>query len=123
MKTSVTFITFMLLATLMLSGGCGSQSTIGTPAAADTPAVPLADVLASPADYNGKTVVLLGTLAAQCQALCDFTYKEKNQSVTIHMESGKKAPRMKSGSQLRVTASVLQGERQTVFTALGLERL
>ncbi len=122
MKTSFTSITIMLLATLMLAG-CGNGKTTGSPESADTLAVPLADVLANPAEYNGKTVVLQGTLSAQCPALCDFTYKEKNQSVTIYMESGKKAPRMKSGSQIRVTASVLQGERQTVFTALGLELL
>ncbi len=113
----------LMLATTLVLTGCGDKKTIGTPASADTPAVSLAEILAQPADYDGKTVVLLGTLAAQCPSLCDFTFRDNNQSVTIYMEDGKKAPRMPVGSPIRVTTSILQGERQIVFTARGLERL
>lgn len=111
----------VLLFSVMAFTGCGGRKITGSPAVADTPAVPLSEILANPASYSGKTVVLDGQISSVCVSLCDFTYKEKNQSVVINMDSGIKVPRVKTGTRVRVTASVLHGEVQTVFTALGLE--
>ena len=107
---------------LLLLAACGGNKTVGHPAPAETAAVPLADVLASPEAYDGRTVVLRGTLTGLCAELCDFTYTEGGRSVTIFMGSDK-APRVPVGQPVRVTASVHKGEQQTVLTAVGLEVL
>jgi len=61
-------------------------------------------------------------LTGQCAALCDFTYTEGRQSVTIFMGKDK-PPKIKVGQPVRVTATVHQGEQQLVLTAQGLELL
>ncbi len=111
----------VLLGSIMVFTGCGGRKVTGTPAAADTPAVTLSEILVNPAAYSGKTVVLVGQISSVCASQCDFTYNEKSQSVVIYMDSTIKAPRVKTGTSVRVTASVLHGDVQTVFTALGLE--
>ncbi len=121
MKTKTTWMAMTVAAGLILAG-CGGMQTVGTPAGADTPATSLAAVLASPEKYAGQTVVLKGTLAAQCAALCDFTYAEDGRSVMIYTPDPK-PPRIQNGQPVRVTATVHKGEQQVIITATGLELL
>lgn len=112
----------LVFAAFAFAAGCGRTKTVGTPAAADTPATPLAKVLATPEKYDGQTVVLQGVLAAQCASLCDFTYAEGDQSVMI-FTGDPKPPKIKAGQPVRVTVQVYQGEEQVVLNAQGLEIL
>ncbi len=121
MKTKWIGIVILAGAAIGLAG-CGGTKTVGTPAKADTPATPLAAILAAPEKYDGQTVVLNGVLAAQCASLCDFTYAEGNQSVTV-FTGDPKPPKIHAGQPVRVTASVHKGEEQVVITAKGLEIL
>ena len=111
----------MFLCVLTLAA-CGGKKTIGTPAPVDAAPVPLTKILDEPAAYDGKTVVLRGILTGQCSSLCDFTYTEGRQSVTVYM-SDPKPPRIKAGQPVRVTVTVHKGERQVIITATGLELL
>lgn len=111
-----------LICAASIAVSCRGSRSVGEPAPADTPAVPLAAILESPETYDGRTVVLRGTLTGQCASLCDFTYTEGGRSVTVFM-GNVKAPRIPTGRPVRVTAVVHQGERQVVFTAAGLEVL
>ena len=112
----------VLIGSALLLVGCGGTTTVGHPAAPDTPAVPLREVLASPDVYDGRTVVLRGTLTGLCADRCEFTYTEDGTSVTIYMSSAK-APRVPVGQPVRVTAKVHKGKQQVVITAVGLEVL
>lgn len=110
-----------LLAGVMLAlAGCDATTTVGTPARSDTPATPLAEVLAAPEKYDGQTVVLKGVLTAQCASRCDFTYTEGNRSITIFTEDPK-PPKIQAGQPIHVTAKVHNGESQVILTATGLE--
>lgn len=112
----------LLGAAILLSACSGRKSTVGAPASGDVTPVPLATVLSAPADYDGKQVVLRGIVTAQCAALCDFTYSEGGDPVTVYMDADK-APRMQAGQPVRVTALVHKGEEKVVFTAVGVEVL
>ncbi len=121
MKTKATGLVLAVAAAL-IAAGCGGTKTVGTPAKADMPATPLAAVLEAPETYDGQTVVLKGTLEAQCAALCDFTYSENGRSVTVYTPDPK-PPRIQGGQPVRVTATVHKGEQQVILTATGLELL
>jgi len=108
------------IAFLTLLTACGRPKSSGTPAPADTPAVPLATLLASPADYDGQTVVLRGRVSSQCAALCDFVYSEGASTISIHTDS-ENTPKLASGQRVRATVAVHHGERQVVLNAVGLE--
>jgi hypothetical protein len=110
----------VVICAMMGLTACSGNRTVGQPAAADVTPTPLAEILASPEAFDGQTVVLKGILTGQCASLCDFTYTEGRQSVTVFMGSVK-APRIPVGRPVRVTASVHHGESQVVLTALGLE--
>jgi hypothetical protein len=112
-----------LLGSLLLAAsGCGKAVTVGTPAAASTPATPLAAILETPEKFEGQTVVLKGRVEAQCPARCDFTYAEGGQSVTV-FTGDPKPPKIQSGRAIRVTAQIHKGDKQVVITAKGLEIL
>jgi uncharacterized protein YdeI (BOF family) len=121
MKTSV-WLSIILVAAACAAAGCGGRKAVGTPAKADTEATPLASIMEAPEAYDGQTVVLKGVLSAQCPSLCDFTYAEGNQSVTVYTGEPK-PPKVQPGQPVRVTALVHKGKEQVVFTARGLEIL
>jgi uncharacterized protein YdeI (BOF family) len=121
MKTKAAWLVPALAAAL-IAAGCGGTKTVGTPAGKDTPATSLAAVLEAPETYDGQTVVLKGTLEAQCAALCDFTYSENGRSVTVYTPDPKPS-RIQGGQPVRVTATVHKGEQQVILTATGLELL
>jgi hypothetical protein len=120
MKNSVLATLFVM--SMFFITACSTGGTVGTPAPVDVAPTPLADVLAQPADFDGRTIVLRGILSTQCSSLCDFSFTEKTQSVTIFM-GALKPPRINPGQPLRVTTQVHNGEKQVVFTTIGLEIL
>ena len=122
MKKTRILVVLLVSAAFALAAGCGGSKTVGTPAAAGTPATSLAEVLAAPEKYDGQTVVLQGVLAAQCAALCDFTYAEGNQSAMI-FAGDPKPPKIPAGQPVRVTVQVHKGEEQVVLNAQGIEIL
>lgn len=112
----------MVAGTALMVAGCGGTRTVGTPAARNAAATPLAAVLDAPEKYDGQTVVLKGVLEKQCAAQCDFTYSEDGRTVTVYTPDPK-PPKMQGGQPVRVTASVHKGEQQVIITAKGLEIL
>lgn len=122
MKTTRMMAVLTASAAFTFAAGCGGTKTVGIPAEAGTKATPLAEVLDAPEKYDGQTVVLQGVLAAQCAALCDFTYAEGTRSAMI-FTGDPKPPRIQAGQPVRVTVQVHKGEEQVVLNAQGLELL
>jgi hypothetical protein len=119
-KTAV--LTIITAASLFLIGACtdaGSGRKLGAAIPGDLPVVRLADVQAAPADYNGKKVVMKGTVSAQCPSLCEFTFKD-GVSATLIFPEGFKLPKLKVGKPVTLYAQVTSGSENVVVSALGL---
>ncbi len=109
-----------LLAAACLSTSCGRQPSSGDPAPTETAPTPLTAVLDSPAEFDGKIVVLDGRVSSQCPSRCDLVFAEGASTVSIHTDA-ETTPRIPTGRRVRVTAAVHNGERQVVLNAVGLE--
>ena len=82
--------------------------------------VKLASVVENPADYDGKTIVLKGTVSSICGSRCHFIFQDGVHTVAVYPR-GFKLPKMKRGDAVTVYTEVIAGEGQTVYTALGLQ--
>jgi hypothetical protein len=113
------FVKLLVSSSVVLAlAGCRSTKTVGVPAPLSVQPVPLQQLLDNPAQYHGQVVVLEGVVSGQCGSLCEFFYSEKKRSATILM-GDLKAVRIKTGTPVRVTVRVFNGERQAVLTAVG----
>ncbi|MBN1128369.1 MAG: hypothetical protein JXA71_05250 [Chitinispirillaceae bacterium] len=108
-----------LVSCILLFFGCKTKD-LGAAIPADAPQVKLAQVMASPAEYNGKKVVMKGIVSAQCPSLCEFTYKEGTHS-TLIFPQGFKFPKLPLGKPVTLFAEVTSGTGQVVVTAHGLK--
>jgi hypothetical protein len=113
-----TFLFVLCCAALLGIAGCSRETTVGNPEPKSTAPVALQEIYANPALFHEKTVVLKGVVTGQCGALCEFTYTEKGRSAVIFM-GALKAPRIKTGTPVRLSAKVFSGEKQVVLTATG----
>lgn len=114
----ISAILFLQAALLLFSCKSGD---LGAAPPDNTPSVKLADILASPADYHGKKVVLHGIVSAQCPSLCEFTYKEGTLSTLVYPQ-GFKFPKLDIGKPVTLYSEITNGTGQVVVTALGLRR-
>jgi len=102
------------------SGESGGGLHLGEIVPETAPVVKLADVLAAPVDYDGKKIVLQGTVVSQCASLCDFSFQDGARNITVYPK-GFKLPQLERGKPVTVYAEVIKGEGQVVFSLLGLE--
>jgi hypothetical protein len=112
----------VMMAFVFLLGSCGDAGSgrkLGAAIPEGQPVVRLADVLATPADYNGKMVVMKGIVSAQCPSLCEFTFKEGINTTLIFPE-GFRLPKLKKGRPVTLYARITSGSENVVVTALGL---
>lgn len=102
---------------LFLLSSCGSkEQTLGEIPSGEV--ISLASVISSPEEFHEKTITLEGIVSAQCGNRCEFTFTEGTNSVKIYM-GDIKAPLIQSGSPVKVTADVFNGEKKAVLTARG----
>jgi hypothetical protein len=99
---------------------CSGDKPLGATIPADAPQATLAAIIAAPADYNGKKVVMNGIVSAQCPSLCEFTYKEGVQS-TLVFPQGFKFPKLKTGRPVTLYAEITAGSGSVVVSALGIQ--
>lgn len=121
-RTLIQVSAVVLLTTAVgLLSGCGKKagSQLGVDIPAGAPVVKLADVMSSPADYNGKQVVIKGRISGQCPSLCEFFMKEGPHQATI-FPKGYKFPKFETGSPVTVYAAVTAGAQNVVLNALGV---
>lgn len=101
--------------------GCSENGkiTLGQAIPANSDITKLTDILASPAQFTGKTVVLKGVISGQCPSLCEFFYKEGVQQATVFPQ-GFKFPKLPTGKPVTVYAQITAGEENVVVSALGI---
>ncbi len=119
--TPFLFAAPLALVLLLTSAPAQAGRLLGTAAPSNAPQARLAAILADPARYHEKSVVLRGTVSAQCASLCEFTFQDGPHKSLIYPQ-GFKLPKLKKGEPVRLYARVTAGERNVVLTALGLER-
>ena len=96
-----------------------AELRLGVDIPADEPATALADVMANPAEFNGRTVVMKGIVTGQCASLCEFFFRDGMHTATIYPQ-GFKFPRLKRNSPVTIYTQVISGQENVVFSALGL---
>lgn len=109
----------MLSIALLFTTSCSGEKNLGSAPSASDSRTPLMEILDNPSKFHNKTVVMQGVLTGQCASLCDFTFTERNQPVNIFMGEVK-APRIQTGTPVRVKVHVHAGEKQVIFTTLGM---
>ena len=122
-KNALNFVCAFFICAAFTVMGCGGQEKglrLGERVPETGTLVKLADVLDAPADYNGKNIVLQGTVASQCAALCDFKFQDGSKNITVYPK-GFKLTKLETGKPVTIYAEVIKGEGQTVFSLLGLE--
>lgn len=109
------FIAFLAVFTI----GCGDKGeTYGAHTPSKSDVISLSEVISSPDKYHKKDITVKGIVDGQCGSRCEFFFRENNDVVPIYMGEIK-APLIKKGTPVIVTASVYKGKGQTVLTAKG----
>jgi len=110
----------IILLFIIFLSACSKQE--GIPAIpSGMQAVKLGDVLSNPVAYDGKKILLVGTVGNFCATSgCHFTFQDSGESIDIYPK-GFKLPKLRKGQALKVYAEVKAGEKKTVISALGLE--
>ncbi len=108
-------ITLVLVALLM---ACKKEEqTFGEPISTKS-VMTLTNLLETPEKFHDKVITLKGRVDGQCGNRCEFTFRDKNSSVTIYM-GDIKAPQIQKGTPITVSAQVFNGEKQMILTAKG----
>ncbi|MBL8026158.1 MAG: hypothetical protein JNL74_07095 [Fibrobacteres bacterium] len=101
--------------------GCSKGgTTLGGAIPGDAEKVLLKDLLAEPAKWNGKKVLLHGVVSGQCGSLCDFNLKDGSSVVTVFPE-GYELPKLEIGRMADVYALITAGEERVVVSAIGIQ--
>lgn len=109
---------FLLL--ILFLSACARNESI-PPIPPGMQATNLVDVINNPAAYDGKKVLLVGSVGNFCATSgCHFTFQDSGETIDIYPK-GFKLPKLKKGQALKVYAEVKAGEKKVVISALGLE--
>ncbi len=119
--SSFLFAASLAAAVLLGPGLAEARKSLGSAIPADAPRARLAAILAAPARYHEKAVVLRGTVNSQCASLCEFTFQDGPNKSLIYPQ-GFKLPKLRKGETVTLYARVTAGKENVVLTALGLER-
>jgi hypothetical protein len=111
----------LALALLLVPQLAEARKALGAAIPANAQSATLSAVLATPARFHDKAVVLRGTVNAQCASLCEFTFQDGPHKSLIYPQ-GFKLPKLRKGEAVTLYARVTAGEQNVVLTALGLER-
>ena len=117
----MTRLIFVTCAVVLVTGCNKSDGSLhlGVDIPANAETVTLASIIDNPVAYNGKHVVLKGTISGQCPALCEFFLQDGIHRATIFPQ-GYKFPKLTAGKPVTVYAQVTSGQGQVVFSALGV---
>jgi hypothetical protein len=118
-KLTGSVIVSLCIAASVFLTGCGGTQSLGAGIPADQPVVSLADVLESPAGYDGKMFVVKGKVTSQCVMLCDFVITDGSRSATIYSQDFK-FPKLAVGKPVTVYVQATAGER-LILSALGMQ--
>ena len=79
-------------------------------------------VLQEPGKYDGKNVLLKGTVEAVCPSGCDMVYREGQTTYTV-FPKGFKIGKMKKGTPVALKAEVIKGRERVVISVYRVEVL
>ncbi len=117
---SIKYIAVLILLSVLFSGCAKSGGSYGEEIPAGLQVAALQDILNNPLQYHDKKVVLQGILTSQCASLCDFVYQEGSLSQSVFVQ-GFKAPRLKTGTPIKVHALIVGDGERVVISALGIQ--
>ncbi len=115
-------ITSVVVATIVIHTSKSDKGLFGNEIPADAEIVSLAQVLNNPQEFDGKEVVMEGTISVQCASLCFFNFREGNNVIEIPL-NGFNVPRIQIGRRVRVISKVYSGSERVVISATGLRLL
>jgi uncharacterized protein YdeI (BOF family) len=107
MRTKQTIISF-LCAVFMMTGAqlVRAGERFGEAIDPKAPKITLAELLAKPADYSGKAVVMEGNFGGKC-CEADFFFKDKTDMIEVTPPAGQeKAMSFKVGAPIRLYGNV-----------------
>ena len=104
-----------------LAAGCGKSGGGMAEIPEGMKVTSLGDVLARPAEWNGRKVLLEGTVAWMCPSLCEFTLADGKVSADVYPRDFQ-LEKYKKGQKVRVYAEIVAGEERTVISGLAVEK-
>ncbi len=111
---------YILLVFILFLSACMGKENV-SPIPAGVQATKLEDVLDNPAAYDGKAVLIVGTVGNFCcPSGSHFKFQDSGVTIDIYPK-GIKIPKLKEGQPLKVYVEVKAGEKNVVFSAVGLE--
>lgn len=111
----------LVSAFMIILWGCGKeQPKIDIPENLEV--TKLSDILKSPAEYQGKRVLLSGIASYVCPSGCYMVYQEGSQSIEIYPK-GFKFPRLKKGTPVKIYSEITAGKERVIITVLKLEEI
>ncbi|KMQ49409.1 hypothetical protein CHISP_3684 [Chitinispirillum alkaliphilum] len=112
----------VLATSFILHGQQRGKSSFGSEIPEGTEITTLAQILQSPENFDGKTVVMEGSISGQCASRCKFNYREGNEVIEVNL-NGFRPPSLDIGTRVRVSARVYSGNERVVISANGMKLL
>ena len=119
-RCSTTLLVITLSFLLLSTVGCGKPELYGNPVS-ETESTGLKKILSSPADYNGKTVKIEGTISEECPTGCWFNLKDDSGMIYVELSAKGIAIPQKVGSKVIVQGKVKVDGRDTRIIGEGVE--
>ena len=121
------FLGYLLLVTQLFFLGCARtenavSKSAGLKIPADEKVTSLSEVLKNPEVYHQKKVLLEGIFVGACPSLCDFTFQDGVNTITMYPK-GFKLPKIQKRQRIRVYTEITVGKERVVVSALGLEEV
>jgi len=99
---------------------CGGGDVYGA-ALSDADPTPVADILANPAGFEGRTVKLEGEIGNECPSGCWFELREGGASIHVDIAPHGLAIPQKQGSAVVVEGTVKVTESRVMLVGSGVE--
>jgi len=120
MKTRYTFLAVAMLASALISSGCGGVETYGE-RISNRNITPIKDIVSHPEQYVGKTVTVKGKINLECDTGCWFNLKEGAAVIYTDIEPNGFAIPQKVGRTAVVEGTVSMEKERLTLTGKAVE--
>lgn len=121
MKANRSILLAFVLVVAAVAAGChGEKETYGAPVPSSE-STPIRQILASPADYADKTVVVEGRISTECPSGCWFEVEQDSPPLYVDLSGAGLAIPQYVGKTVRVVGSVSTADAQIQFDGKGVE--
>jgi hypothetical protein len=105
---------------VIVAQGCSGPETYGQ-AVTEAGTTPVADILAQPAEYDGKTVRVEGTIATECPSGCWFELQDGGALIYVDLNPNGLAIPQKVGKRAAVEGRVIVEDGRAKIYGMGVE--